>query len=106
MTGRDGRVSIALDDDKIWLNISNSRARDLFNLKCSTHVKSNRKGIIAHTAVSTAVNIPLSIVFEKSKDSTIDCFKRSLDFLFGQNGSANLGNVSLHSDRSYMIPNL
>ena len=106
VTGRDGRVPIALDDDKIWMHILDSGKRDLFNLKYTTHVKPNRKGIIAHTAVSTALNIPLGIVFEKTKDNTIDCFKRCLDYLFGQNGSANLRNVSVHSDRGYMIPNL
>ena len=106
ITGRDGRISVALDDDKIWMNLSDSIGSDLFNIKYTTHVKPNRKGIIAHTAVSTAVNIPLGIVFERTRDSTLDCFKRILDFLFCQNGETNLRNVSVHSDRGYMIPNL
>ena len=106
ISGRDGKVSVALDDDKIWMNISNAKSTDLFNLKYTTHVKPNRKGIVAHTAVSTCLNIPLGIVFEKTKDSTLQCFKRCLDFLFNQNGETNLRNVSIHSDRGYMIPNL
>ena len=106
ITGRDGRISVALDDDKIWMNLSDSIGSDLFNIKYATHVKPNRKGIIAHTAVSTAVNIPLGIVFERTRDTTLDCFKRILDFLFCQNGETNLRNVSVHSDRGYMIPNL
>ena len=67
ISGRDGRVPVALDDDKIWMDISNARSSDLFNLKFTTHVKPNRKGIVAHTAVSTCLNIPLGIVFEKPK---------------------------------------
>ena len=106
ITEREGRVSVALDDDKIWMILSNSAMQDLFNLKYTTHVKANRKGIIAHTAVSTALNIPLGIVFEKTKDTTAQCFKRVLDFLFDEGGNTNLRNVSLHSDRGYMVPNV
>lgn len=104
--GRDGRVSIALDDDKIWLHCSNSNSRDLFNLKFTRHAKPNRDGIIAHTAVSSGATFPLGIIFEKTKDSTIQCFKRLLGNLFDQGGETNLRNVSIHSDRGYLIPNL
>lgn len=106
ITGRRGRVSIALDDDKIWGNFSNSASMDLFNLKYQTHVKANRKGLVAHTAVSTGVNMPIGIVMERAKDNTAQCFKRLLDFLFSQDGETNLRNVTLHSDRGYMVPNL
>ena len=106
ISGRVGKIAVALDDDKIWMNISNANSTDLFNLKYTTHVKPNRKGIIAHTAVSTNLNLPLNTVFEKKKDSTVGCLKRSLDSLFCQNGETNLRNVSIHSDRGYMIPNL
>jgi len=77
---------------------------DLFNLKFTTHVKPNRKGIVAHTAVSTGINVPLGIIFERTKDTSLSCFKRLLDFLFKKDGSTNLRNVSVHSDRGYMIP--
>ena len=104
--GRDGRISIALDDDKIWLNCTNSNMRDLFNLKFTRHAKPNRNGIIAHTAVTSGATFPLGIIFEKSKDSTNQCFKRLLGNLFDQGGQTNLRNVSIHSDRGYLIPNL
>lgn len=55
---------------------------DKFNLKYATHVKANRKGIIAHTAVTTRLNIPLGISFERKYDSAISCLKRILNFLF------------------------
>ena len=106
IVGRNGKISVALDDDKIWLNLKNSSKTDLFNLKYTTHVKDNRKGLIAHTAVSSGVNIPLGICFERSKDSTEKCFRRLLDRMFGQNGSTNLRNVYIHSDRGYMLPSL
>ena len=92
--------------DKIHLNLSKGNSEDLFNLKYTTHTKANRKGIIAHTAVSTGVNIPLQVSFEKTDDSTSSCFVKCLDGLFGQSGTANLRNVSVHSDRGYMLPNL
>ena len=106
ITGRRGKISVALDDDKIWMNLKNSSRDDLFNLKYTTHVKDNRKGIIAHTAVSSGANIPLGISFERSQDSTERCFWRLLDRMFGQDGTTNLRNVYIHSDRGYMLPSL
>ncbi len=106
ITDRKKRIAIALDDDKIWLNIKNSTAADLFNLKYTTHVQPNRKGINGHTATSTSLMIPLGIVFERTRDSTLDCFKRCLNFLFGRDGSTRLRDVSVHSDRGYLIPSL
>ena len=89
---------------QIWLNISNSKSADLFNLKYTTHVKPNRKGIIAHTAVSTGANDPLQIVCEQTNASTTSCMQECLDGLFGQAGEVNLRNMSVHSDRAYMLP--
>lgn len=106
VTGRVGRIAIALDDDKVWMNLKNSSSDDLFNLKYCTHVQANRKGLVLHTATSTALMIPLGAVFEKKKDSTMSCFKRLLNFLYQSDGSTNLRNASVHSDRGYMIPSL
>ena len=78
---------------------------DKRNLKYTTHVKANRKGLIAHTAVSTGVMIPLGICFERVSDKTLDCFERILGFLFGFS-STSLQNVHVHSDRGYMIPRI
>ena len=104
VTGRTGRIAISLDDDKIWMNLKNSGSIDMFNLKYCTHVQANRKGLVLHTATTTSLMIPLGAIFEKKKDSSLDCFKRILDFLFAHDGSTNLRNVSVHSDRGYMIP--
>lgn len=106
IAGRDGGISIALDDDKIWLQLSSGMKVDLFDLKYTTHVQANRKGLNAHTAVSTGANVPLGIVFERTNDSTKNCFVRLLDHLFSRNGSTDLQNVSVHSDRGYMLPDL
>ena len=102
---RTGKIFIALDDDKIWVSLTGVNKEDLFGLKFTTHVKANRKGLVAHTAVSTGANIPLGIIFERKKDSTFDCFKRLLTFLFERNGVCDLRNVLLASDRGYMVPN-
>ena len=106
VTGKDGRISLALDDDKINAQFSKSASEDLFGLKYATHTRANRKGLIAHTAVSSGLGIPLGIVFERSKDSTTDCFKRLLDFLFESDGGTDLRNVSVHSDRGYLVPSI
>lgn len=106
ITERKGKISVALDDDKIWANLKNSSKDDLFNLKYTTHVKDNRKGFVAHTAVSSGANIPLGISFERIKDTTEKCFKRLLESLFGQDGNTDLRNVLIHSDRGYLLPSL
>ena len=87
---REGRILIALDDDKLHLNLTTAMSADLFNMKYTTHVKANRKGIVGHTAVSTGANIPLQISFKKTNDSNVSCFKNCLSGLFGQAGDANL----------------
>ncbi len=104
-------VNIALDDDKIWVESSGRNNRDDFGLRKVTHVKDNRKGIIAHSAVSTATNIPLSITFERNGESAIKCFIRIFGQLFpkstlsdrGDESYPNLDGVINHSDRGYTI---
>ena len=110
VTGREGEVAIALDDDKVWLSQTKSKSTDLFNLKYTTHVQPNRKGIVGHTAVSTGANIPLGIVFEKTFDTTLSCFQRLVNFLFQTDSDSRDGNglrnVTIHSDRGYLVPQL
>ena len=105
ITNRSGKISIALDDDKIWVALTGRNSVDFFGLKYTRHVKANRNGFVAHTAVSTGANIPLGIIFERTKDSTFDCFSRILKFLFERNGVCDLRNVLVASDRGYMVPN-
>ena len=108
--GRSGEISVALDDDKIWLSQTQSKTGDLFGLKYTTHNKANRKGLVAHTAVSTGANIPLGIMFERTFDSTNSCFKRLFNFLFSHDSDGKddnaFRNVTVHSDRGYLIPSL
>ena len=110
ISGREGEISIALDDNKIWLSQTKSRSADLFGLKYTTHNKANRKGLNAHTAISTGANIPLGIMFERTHDTTISCFKRLFNFMFrhdsdGRDDNA-FRNVIVHSDRGYLLPSL
>ena len=104
VSNRTGNISVALDDDKIWANLTGLNKSDTFGIKYTTHVQPNRKGIVAHTAVSTGANMPLGIAIEKKKDSTMECFKRLLKFIFETNGSIDLRNVLVASDRGYMVP--
>ena len=106
VSNRPGKISIALDDDKIWVSLSGRNKDDLFGIKYTTHNKANRKGIIAHTAVSTGANLPLGIIFEKQKDTSGECFERLLKFLFERNGNCDLRNITIASDRGYMLPNI
>lgn len=102
-----GKISMSLDDDKIWFGSTTSQFTDLFNLKFTTHVKANRKGIVAHTAVTTGVMIPLAIAFERAGDTCLECMKRILGGLFGYMSSfPDLRNVHIHSDRGYMYPDM
>lgn len=111
VAGREGEISIALDDDKIWLSQANAKVQDLFDLKYTTHTQANRKGIVGHTAITTGINFPLGIVFEKTFDTSVSCFKRLLNFIFRHDDNSNhhgnaFRNVFIHSDRGYMVPNL
>jgi hypothetical protein len=102
-----GKISMSLDDDKIWFGSTTSQVTDLFNLKFTTHVKANRKGIVAHTAVTTGIMIPLAIAFERTGDTCLECMKRILGGLFGCMSSfPDLRNVHIHSDRGYMYPDM
>ena len=103
---REGKIGIALDDDKVWMHLEHSSMDDLFGLRYATHVQANRKGIIGHTAVSSGANVPLGVVFERTKDSTINCFTRLLGSLFDRDGRTDLNNVFVFSDRGYMLPNV
>lgn len=103
---REGKIGIALDDDKIWLNASKNNLLDTFGLKYTTHTKPNRKGLVAHTAVSSGANMPLGVAFERTKDTTLQCFKRILTHLFCRNGDIDLSSVEVYSDRGYMLPDL
>ena len=110
ITGRDGEISIALDDDKIWLAQEQKSMPDFFDLKFTTHTQANRKGIVGHTAVTTGANVPLGIVFEKTHDLSVSCFRRLLNFIFRHDDNSKDGNafrnVFVHSDRGYMVPSL
>ena len=108
ISGRTGKIYIALDDDKIWAFQSNDHLAETFGLKYQVHVQANRRGFVAHTAVSTGLMIPLGITFEKKSDSADICFKRILaeQFSLGRGTDPILCNVILASDRGYMLPKL
>ena len=112
IAGRTDDISIALDDDKVWVESSGKNQEDDFMLRKVTHVKDNRKGIVAHTAVSSTTNLPLSFMFERRKDKAVECFKRIFTNLFpsATGGAANdtndlpdLFGVTNQSDRGYTL---
>lgn len=106
IAGRTDEIIIALDDDKIWVESSGSNQLDDFGLRKVTHVKDNRKGIIAHTAVSSTTNLPLCFMFERRGDSAVDCFKRIFGHLFPSSNPSNLpdlNGIRNHSDRGYTL---
>jgi len=103
---RPGKISIALDDDKVWYNMAKKAVRDTFGIKITRHVKDNRIGMILHTAVSSALNIPLGCTFERVKENTQTCFTRIFQFMFGCHGGIDLANVNVHSDRGYSLPSV
>ena len=102
--GREnGKITISLDDDKVWFACSVANSTDLFNVKYTTHTQANRKGLVAHSAVTTGHMTPMSIAVERTKDTTVKCMKRMLTQLFDSNGNVDMKGVDIHSDRGYMI---
>ena len=96
-------IGIALDDNKIWVNLTGANLTDTFGIKYTTCVKAKIKGIIGHTAVSTGMNMPLGIVVQKKKDSTCSCFECLLKFLLDRNGMCDLANVTCSQIRSLVL---
>lgn len=70
-----------------------------------THVKDNRKGIIAHTAVSASTGVPLAFMFERKGYNAVECFTQVFGNLFpsGDGRLPNLQGITNHSDRGYSI---
>ena len=105
--GRADHISIALDDNKIWVESFGRNAIDDFGFRRVTHVKDNRKGIISHTAVTTTTNIPLGFIFERKGWTAIDCFMHLFGSMFPSSGGTghlpNLQNITNHSDRGYTL---
>ena len=105
VVGRNVSISISLDDDKIWLQVSGMNLEDDFGLRRVQHVRDNRKGIVAHTAISSASNLPLHFMFERNGDGATDCFKRIFSKMFNSNQESipDLNGIVNHSDRGYTI---
>ena len=108
IAGRDDKIDIALDDDKVWIQNSGVNAEDHFTLRKVTHIKDNRKGIISHTAGSTTTNILYCTMFEQQSDTATTCFKKIFNHLFPSSSSIgselpDLNDVSNFSDRGYTI---
>ncbi|GFH47201.1 hypothetical protein CTEN210_09822 [Chaetoceros tenuissimus] len=99
-------ISISLDDDKVWFGSTKARTTDQFDIKFTTHVKPNRKGIVVHTAVTTGVMVPVAATVQQTNDDSVSCFERIFNFLFGSGGKLDLRSVEVQSDRGYMLPNL
>ena len=103
---RAGPILISLDDDKIHAFFSS--VRDKFGLKYVFHNRANRKGLVAHTAATTSLIMPVGVCFERTGDNKKTCFKRLLLTLFKKRGpddGPDLKNVIVASDRAaYMVP--
>jgi hypothetical protein len=103
--GRQGDISVSIDDDKVHFELANERKADTFNLKFQKHVRANRNGITAHTCVSSAGLVPMAIAFERKNDTTATCYKRMMDTLTRNNEDCSragaLRNIIPNSDRAY-----
>ena len=98
---------VALDDDKCHYSYSSNS--DNYGLKRCRHVKDNRLGFTAHTAALPASGFPLSIMWEREKDTSTTTFVRMVKKMFGQrsgDGEPDLHNITFASDRGYWTPHL
>lgn len=103
---RDGDLSVALDDDKVWVESSGENGTDDFGIRRVRHTQDNRKGVISHTAVSSLTTILLGFLFEKKGATAFDCFKSLFGTIFPSTsgvGLPNLAGVKNHSDRGYTL---
>ena len=80
------KLSLSVDDDKIWYNAPMKYLADTFSLKITRHVKDNRFGMILHTAATSTLLIPVACTFERVKENTLSCYERIFKRLFGRNG--------------------
>lgn len=106
-TNTDG-ISNALDDDKIWVESSGKNAEDAFGLRGVTHVKDNRKGIIAHVSGSSLTNLNNCFIFEEKGSTAVSCYREVFNTLFPSLDNArdalpDLDGVMNYSDRGYTI---
>jgi hypothetical protein len=93
---------VALDDDKMHFNITQNT--ECMGLKQQRHIKDNRMGFTAHTSALAAMDVPIRIDMERTRDTPHTCYERQMKKLFGGNcgdGIPNLGNVTIASDRGY-----
>ena len=98
---RNDDIAVALDDDKIWVQVSGKNDDDHFGLRKVTHVKDNRRGIISHTAVSLSTIMPLAFMFERRGNNAVDCFSKLFSDMFPANEFGkfpDLNRVTVHSD--------
>ena len=103
---RNDHIPVALDDDKIWVQVSEKNDEDHFGLRKVTHVKDNRKGIISHTAVSLSTIMPLAFMFERKENNVTGCFSKLFSDLFPPNEFGrlpDLNRVTAHSDRGFTL---
>lgn len=97
--GREGKISLVFDDDKIWLTVSGANGVDKFKLKIVRHTKDNRDGLNAHSLCTTGFMFPVNIQFEIEKDSPLQAYERAMS----QVNSSALNEVNLitYTDRGY-----
>ena len=98
------KVMIALDDDKThFANVSGN----LLGLQLVNHVRDNRKGFTAHTAVDIIFNFPFNMTWQRHHDTgVISVFKRMVKAMFGKGTDErpNLSKAVFASDRGYWSP--
>ena len=78
-----------------------------YGLKRCQHVKENSFGFTAHTAALPAFGFPLSITWEREKETSTTTFVWMVKMMFGQrsgDGQPDLHNTTFASDRGYWTP--
>ena len=103
--GNNRRFSIVVDDDKIWIENIGENAKQQFGIKLQQFIRDNRKGIVTHTFVSTALLIIINLQVEKNDDTVHSCLVRGVNEMFGTTSSPTLRldpNCVLKADRGYI----
>lgn len=101
--GRGDDVTIALDDDKVWVDTSGRNDNDHFGIQKTTHVQDNKKGFNSHTAAQMPSIIPMGFIFERTGENSVQCFKKLYQTMFAATAESvpDLSGIENLSDRGY-----
>ena len=66
------------------------------------HTQANCKGLTTYSSVMSGLLVPQCIAVEQQKEDVVKNMKQILNTMYDTDGSTDLTDVHVHSDRGYM----